>query len=445
MDIRRFGAQYRSRAYTLARTHENYATYYDIHYPNEERLAGRPLRLSPAYPRLGGARRASFGEKSGWERPNWFEPNADGRRRGRTRPLEALRPRGWAGEHWSPADRRRGAGHAHDGRPVRRDELRQDRGRPARAPRASSQRLCANDVDRPVGSVTYTQLLNRRGGIECDLTVTRRRRTGSCSSPDRVRQPRPGLDPEARPGRRHASLSATSPSARVVLRAVGPAGARHPRRDHARRRLGRRLPVPHGPRDHGGPRAAAGAPGHVRRRAGLGAVRAHRVRRGALGHAVGGRPAARPGGRRLPGDRRAAPGEGLPGLGGRHHPRGDARTRPASASRSALDKGRLPRPGRAGGGEGRPGPRKRLRCLVLDDPRSVVPRQRAGPDRRAHRRTGDVRRATGSPSSGASPTRTCRRTSAIGARGEVDVFGTWTGFEVAREPLYDPAGERIRA
>ncbi|HET7168807.1 MAG TPA: FAD-dependent oxidoreductase, partial [Candidatus Limnocylindrales bacterium] len=47
MDIRRFGAAYRSPAYTLARSIENYATYYDIHYPNEERLAGRPLRTSP--------------------------------------------------------------------------------------------------------------------------------------------------------------------------------------------------------------------------------------------------------------------------------------------------------------------------------------------------------------------------------------------------------------
>src|SRR5437667_350905 len=67
MDIRRFGPAYASPSYTLARTREVYQTYYDIHYPNEERQAGRPLRLSPTYPRpvaLG----AEFGEKSGWER-----------------------------------------------------------------------------------------------------------------------------------------------------------------------------------------------------------------------------------------------------------------------------------------------------------------------------------------------------------------------------------------
>ncbi len=84
MDLRRFGGQYRSRDYTLARTVEVYSTYYDIHYPNEERQAGRPLRVSPTYERLK-ALGAEFGEKSGWERPNWFNlppPLAGGVREG---------------------------------------------------------------------------------------------------------------------------------------------------------------------------------------------------------------------------------------------------------------------------------------------------------------------------------------------------------------------------
>jgi hypothetical protein len=95
MDIRRFGRQYRSQSYTLARATEVYATYYDIKYPNHERQAGRPLRLSPAYARLAELG-ASFGEKSGWERANWFDGNA-------SEGDESLRPRGWAGENWSPA------------------------------------------------------------------------------------------------------------------------------------------------------------------------------------------------------------------------------------------------------------------------------------------------------------------------------------------------------
>lgn len=164
MDIRRFGPQYRSQAHTLARTVEVYATYYDIHYPNEERRAGRPLRRSPAYPALV-ALGCSFGEKSSWERPNWFEPNA-------AAGDPAGRPRGWAGQHWSPAIGAealacRDAAALFDETSFSKVEVA--------GPGATAflERICANRVDRPVGSVTYTQLTNEEGGIECDLTVTR--------------------------------------------------------------------------------------------------------------------------------------------------------------------------------------------------------------------------------------------------------------------------------
>ena len=163
MDLRRFGGQYASQAYTLARTVEVYSTYYDIHYPNEERQAGRPLRLSPTYSRLqelGGA----FGEKSGWERPNWFSRNA-------VEP-DGQRPTGWALQHWSPA-----IGGEH--RATRERAGLFDETSFAKIEISGPgallflQRLCDNDVDHPVGSITYTQMLNQRGGIECDFTVTR--------------------------------------------------------------------------------------------------------------------------------------------------------------------------------------------------------------------------------------------------------------------------------
>ncbi len=164
MDIRRFGGQYRSQRYTLARATEVYATYYDIKYPNYERSAGRPLRLSPAYTRLQ-ALGASFGEKSGWERANWFDSNAaDGD--------EALRPRGWAGENWSPAiaaeamATRERAG-LFDQSSFAKIEVQ------GSGALAFLQRMCANDVDRPVGTLVYTQMLNQAGGIESDFTVTR--------------------------------------------------------------------------------------------------------------------------------------------------------------------------------------------------------------------------------------------------------------------------------
>ena len=77
MDIRRFGAHYRSPSYTLKRTREVYETYYDIRYPGHERSAGRPLRVSPAYG-WHAAHGAVFGEKAGWERVDWYEHNAAG-------------------------------------------------------------------------------------------------------------------------------------------------------------------------------------------------------------------------------------------------------------------------------------------------------------------------------------------------------------------------------
>jgi 4-methylaminobutanoate oxidase (formaldehyde-forming) len=164
MDIRRFGPAFRSRDHAVARTVEVYATYYDIHYPNEERQAGRPLRRSPAYPalaRLG----CVFGEKSGWERPNWFTPNE-------APAGDVARPRGWAGEHWSPAIVAESL--ACRDRAALFDETSFAKVEVA-GPGAARflNRICANDVDRAVGSVTYTQLLNERGGIECDLTATR--------------------------------------------------------------------------------------------------------------------------------------------------------------------------------------------------------------------------------------------------------------------------------
>ncbi|HEU4972832.1 MAG TPA: FAD-dependent oxidoreductase [Gaiellaceae bacterium] len=164
MDSRRFGLAYRSREYTLARTTEIYETYYDVKYPGHERSAGRPLRVSPAYGRLQQLG-AEFGEKSGWERANWFEPNA-------ARGDESLRPRGWAGELWSAAV---GAEHA----ACREAAAIFDESSFAKILVAGEgaagllERLCANRVARDVGRVTYTQMLNPLGGIECDFTVTR--------------------------------------------------------------------------------------------------------------------------------------------------------------------------------------------------------------------------------------------------------------------------------
>jgi glycine cleavage system aminomethyltransferase T/glycine/D-amino acid oxidase-like deaminating enzyme len=164
MDVRRFGAHYRSPSHTLKRIRETYETYYDIRYPHHERQAGRPLRLSAAnaWHRDHGA---AFGEKSGWERVNWYSENESAG-------TESLRPRGWAGEHWSPAI---GVEHV----ATRETAVLFDESSFAKmeieGPGAAAllERLCDNRVVRDVGRITYTQMLNRRGGIECDFTVGR--------------------------------------------------------------------------------------------------------------------------------------------------------------------------------------------------------------------------------------------------------------------------------
>jgi 4-methylaminobutanoate oxidase (formaldehyde-forming) len=115
---------------------------------------------------------AEFGEKAGWERANWFRSNEDPAH-------EGLRPRGWAGEQWSTAI-------VAEHRAARERAALFDETSFAKfevtGPGALGllQRLCANDVDVRVGRVVYTQMLNRRGGIETDLTVTR-------LAPDRFR------------------------------------------------------------------------------------------------------------------------------------------------------------------------------------------------------------------------------------------------------------------
>jgi len=163
-DIRRFGSHYADRAYAAARAMEVYARNYTVHLPLEEFESVRPLRTSPPYPRLV-ALGAVFGEKAGWERPNWFKVNEDG-------DLPGPVPGGWIRHNWSPAIARehtatRQSAGIFDFSSFSKFEVE--------GPGALSalQWLTDNDLDKPPGAVTYTQMLNSRGGVECDLTVTR--------------------------------------------------------------------------------------------------------------------------------------------------------------------------------------------------------------------------------------------------------------------------------
>ncbi len=164
MDIRRFGAHYRSRPYTLVRTTEAYARHYEVHYPYQESEAGRNLRLSPVHPRLL-LLRAVLGEKGGWERPNWYASNEPGADIGHE-------PRGWMRRFWSQAI---GVEHRATREAAGLFDFTSFSKIEVTGPGAlqALQFITDNDLQKPVGTITYTSMLNARGGIESDLTMTR--------------------------------------------------------------------------------------------------------------------------------------------------------------------------------------------------------------------------------------------------------------------------------
>jgi hypothetical protein len=220
MDLRRFGAHYGDRGHARAQALETYSTYYDIRYPGEERRTGRGLKRSPAYARveaLGGA----FGEKAGWERPNWIEANAAHSPRSWT-------PRGWSARHWSTAIE---AEHrAARERAVLFDETSFSKLEVSGTGALGAlQRLADNDLDKPVGAVTYTQLLNgpRRDRVRSDRDP---RRHGSLHARhrQRLRASRSRLGPLPR-RRRSRCRGRGRDGSLCVSRPLRAASARGPR------------------------------------------------------------------------------------------------------------------------------------------------------------------------------------------------------------------------
>ena len=163
VDIRRFGRPHFDTDWVRTRTLEAYGKHYTIAWPSEEHDSGRPCRRSPLYDRLKDAG-ACFGEKLGWERPNWFADLGAGEA-----PIDRYsfgRP-GWFEAVEREHVTAREAAVLIDQTSFAKFILK--------GPDAEAALgwIAANRVDKPIGSVIYTQMLNDRGGIECDLTVTR--------------------------------------------------------------------------------------------------------------------------------------------------------------------------------------------------------------------------------------------------------------------------------
>jgi glycine cleavage system T protein len=166
LDLNRCAGHASSRAYVRLRGAQQYREVYDIIHPLQQLEQPRPLRVSPFHQRqveLG----AVFFESAGWERPQWFAASAE-------LPADPAWPRrsGWAAQGWSPII---GREHKATREQVALFDLTPFTKIEVAGPGALAylQRLAANQLDQPVGRVTYTSLLNEAGGIVCDLTVTR--------------------------------------------------------------------------------------------------------------------------------------------------------------------------------------------------------------------------------------------------------------------------------
>ncbi|MFC5760176.1 GcvT family protein [Rhizobium sp. GCM10022189] len=163
VDIRRFGRPHFDPDWVRTRTLEAYGKHYTLAFPFEEYSSGRPCRKSPLYDRLK-AQGACFGEKLGWERPNWF---ADLFANEEPKDIYTYGRQNWFTAVGREHKAVREAAVIFDQTSFAKFALK---GRDAEA---ALSWIAANDVAKPVGSLIYTQMLNDKGGIECDVTCAR--------------------------------------------------------------------------------------------------------------------------------------------------------------------------------------------------------------------------------------------------------------------------------
>jgi sarcosine dehydrogenase len=161
VDIRRFERYNKSDRNVLPRAVEGQGHHFAMHWPFYEFSAGRPLRRSPIYDRLK-SQGACFGSRAGWERPNWFAPEG----------VEPKDEYSFYRQNWFPHV-------AAEHKACREAAVVFDQSSFSKAlivgrdAEKALQRICAADLSKPAGRLSYTQMLNEKGGIECDLTIAR--------------------------------------------------------------------------------------------------------------------------------------------------------------------------------------------------------------------------------------------------------------------------------
>ena len=160
VEPRRFG-DYATKNYLIEKNEEAYSNVFVIHYPDEERPAGRPLRTAPCYERMRDMG-AVFGQKFGWERPNFFA--TDGM------PQE---------DDWSFRRSKWFAAIEKEIKNVTENAGLLDMTAFAKCriagPGAEAflEYMLANTLPRQVGGIGLCHALNRNGGIHSEFTVRR--------------------------------------------------------------------------------------------------------------------------------------------------------------------------------------------------------------------------------------------------------------------------------
>jgi len=185
VDPRRFGA-YAQAGYLKAKNEEAYAKVFTVHYPDEERVAGRPLRQTPCYGRMRDLG-AVFGSVYGWERPNWFAPSGYGLDEAELAKPDVLlnenhppvapgeRPR----EKWSFRRSNYFEFVGAECRNVHENVGLQDMSAFAkfevsgRGAEDWLDSILTNRIPKAIGRVTLTYLLTRHGGVRAEFTLTR--------------------------------------------------------------------------------------------------------------------------------------------------------------------------------------------------------------------------------------------------------------------------------
>lgn len=220
VDVRRFAREQSNRRYLHARTFEGLGRLYAMHWPGLEAHTARDVRRGVLYDRLRDAR-ACFGEANGWERPMWFAPPG----------VEPVTQYSYQRPNWFPYV-------AEEHMAARESAALFDLSSFAKIDVAGPdalavvQSLCTRDCDVAVGRVTYTLMLNERGGIELDGTVVR-------LAEDRYRIITPtvahaktlGMLRRETAGRAaavfdatsgHATLALMGPASRAILQSITP-------------------------------------------------------------------------------------------------------------------------------------------------------------------------------------------------------------------------------